>query len=1520
MLFPLKKLPVEKQGFALILVLCFIALLSILVLACFSNAALQRTIADSSANQTKVNLFALGAVDTIVGDLKQEIAAGSRVTPVYTNSSTGVTNYIYLPFTNFAAVPAISGFKTNIGLENLVKISSGKSTLFAPVNTTIYPYLSTYPVSNRATTNYSTVPSLNGRYISPARWNKSLLIARTSIPSGPTDTTPTLKFSQGNVAVPTWILVDRSGNNPDAVTVNATVTTNMQWSSSPTNTNTVIGRYAYAIYNEGGLLDANVAGYPVTNNSSTNLNTNIPYKNAEPFADLTQLTNASGRLLSDSNITALLNWRNAASTRTGSGGVDTTGSNYVNYVLSNFTGFLHPSSTNLTSTGQSDSMFASRQQLIDFFYKELNTRTTPSPIDALPYLSTFTRGLDQPSYAPPTNRPKVLTPANGGTLANGNDDLINPSFLKVRVATSFTRNDGTTAVVGEPLVKKRFALNRLTWLTYNGPSASRTIPSSNPGTSSPDYDMWLLVNKYGIPASYLAQGTAQNIKKYFGLTWNNGAWTYDNNGSGTGGAIMRLGDLTTLSTPREPDFFELLKATISVGSFGKALVNSTTAISTAPAGAIGLGEVPENWQYSRDASVDGQIIQIGANIINQSRCDGYPVRINFNDGSLGNREFAGVANLPYLCNVINGVLQVTQPTTLPDLYQNPVATSNSTNGTLSDPGLGVVMQFPILWNPHDINCPIPASGISPKWFRAVVDTTTPDNATNSDNGNSSYWQLWTYAASGNQSISISGSPPTTTVNSTFSFASPSYSYAADSSSPSSTGGQSFVYRGSSDGGGMKQMLNANNSALNFQITANGLFREPTLLFRPNYPAGSNLQIPSSHRIRSEAPVSGLYTGGGLPTSVADPCGFNQVGASTAAAAYPLNTPFLGFYLGAYPLRWIQKDGGGTPYTLSSSGKGVVLARYRAGVANGYTGPIYFTYRLQWSTSSSGPWYTYDTKYGKYSSGRKGSPFAQDSLVAFIGKPTLFSGYGFFANSTAAYAGNSGYWCTAIDPRTGRFGLITSAHANHIWGGHGVYYTFEGQSGGFNPVVNYALNSAEFGSFGWLDYINGVTTTLRTEADAGAYSDGWNDFTNVMTGWNATSHYVDWQNQDQGFFTPIGMLAQNNADCWSSSAVWYSDNSNKSQASPFYYADPDGVVRRAMGAYVPRATNNNLLSGSSSHLSSAATTVGIPTSRASAYVTARIGSQTLCGTINTNSVPSTANYTYQSQSRPYFLNRPYRTVAELGCVFRDTPWKNLDFFTPESADASLLDVFCISDSTPSSGLTAGKLDLNTRQQPVLAAILSGGCLDDSQVGLGLQTPAAISANALASNASSALVLRTYSSAVGLGPLSNLADLIGKFAGATAPITVSTAKYSGQNTGIPALTLAGGFCDGKLSYAGFSGGVWDTNNGAPSISSPATDLVSAVNSVYSPSASNNGIQETLNYVQRLHEGPIRALTAVGQTRVWNLLIDVVAQTGRYPHSATSLSNFIVEGEQRYWVHLAIDRLTGQVLDKQIEVVKE
>jgi hypothetical protein len=70
----------------------------------------------------------------------------------------------------------------------------------------------------------------------------------------------------------------------------------------------------------------------------------------------------------------------------------------------------------------------------------------------------------------------------------------------------------------------------------------------------------------------------------------------------------------------------------------------------------------------------------------------------------------------------------------------------------------------------------------------------------------------------------------------------------------------------------------------------------------------------------------------------------------------------------------------------------------------------------------------------------------------------------------------------------------------------------------------------------------------------------------------------------------------------------------------------------------------------------------------------------------------------------------------------------------------------------------------------------------------------------------------------------------------------------------------------------------------------------------------------------ESIARALGEAVQTRTWNLMLDVIAQSGRYAPGETDLKKFIVEGEQRYWVHVAIDRFTGQVIDKQVEVVNE
>jgi hypothetical protein len=80
------------------------------------------------------------------------------------------------------------------------------------------------------------------------------------------------------------------------------------------------------------------------------------------------------------------------------------------------------------------------------------------------------------------------------------------------------------------------------------------------------------------------------------------------------------------------------------------------------------------------------------------------------------------------------------------------------------------------------------------------------------------------------------------------------------------------------------------------------------------------------------------------------------------------------------------------------------------------------------------------------------------------------------------------------------------------------------------------------------------------------------------------------------------------------------------------------------------------------------------------------------------------------------------------------------------------------------------------------------------------------------------------------------------------------------------------------------------------------------------------------EKVPEAIARALSEIGQARTWTLMIDVIAQTGRYKPNAPDLSgnNFIVEGEKRCWLHVALGRdlISGQVdvLGTQLEVVNE
>ena len=77
-----------------------------------------------------------------------------------------------------------------------------------------------------------------GASISLARWNSHYLIPRASTTTD-IDSTPVSSFT-----APDWVLVTAQGPN-----------------SAPAP-NAVIGRYAFAVYDEGGLIDMNLGGFP----------------------------------------------------------------------------------------------------------------------------------------------------------------------------------------------------------------------------------------------------------------------------------------------------------------------------------------------------------------------------------------------------------------------------------------------------------------------------------------------------------------------------------------------------------------------------------------------------------------------------------------------------------------------------------------------------------------------------------------------------------------------------------------------------------------------------------------------------------------------------------------------------------------------------------------------------------------------------------------------------------------------------------------------------------------------------------------------------------------------------------------------------------------------------------------------------------------------------------------------------------------------------------------------------------
>ena len=370
-----------EHAVALLIVLAFLVLLTGLVVTYLSRTGTERQAAHTSFNNSKSDQLARSALDIIVADFRQEIATAGTP-PVNANIGPQRT-----PKPDSGSTPAI---------PNLIRRSIRFDTISEPA------------VPSRASAvNSTTDASLNGRSISLAQWNSHYLVPKSN-PNDSTSDPITSGFSGPNYWAPDWVIVTRSGptsfNSWNASLSDASIS----------NPSYAIGRYAFIVYDEGGLCDANVVGLP----SPMPPATEIGRKGGAALADLTAMKLTSGGSTPNpTTISKIVSWRNYATLRTS--GIfpnlspTPNASNFLNYFLDSSRDFR--SVANTVYNGRTDQAFTNRKELIDLFRSNIS-----GSVNMLQFLGTFSREINAPTW----NMGVVALPRR---FALGNLALVKPN-------------------------------------------------------------------------------------------------------------------------------------------------------------------------------------------------------------------------------------------------------------------------------------------------------------------------------------------------------------------------------------------------------------------------------------------------------------------------------------------------------------------------------------------------------------------------------------------------------------------------------------------------------------------------------------------------------------------------------------------------------------------------------------------------------------------------------------------------------------------------------------------------------------------------------------------------------------------------------------------------------------------------------------------------------------------------------------------------------------------------------------
>jgi len=1394
-----------ERGSALVIVLALVVLLTFLIVAFLTRSQTDLTASSNYSRAVQADEVAQLGSSFLISGLQQEIRQAMN--------KTGVKATIW-PARSVLNDASSGGDPANPSIDER---NPREFTAFRVSGITGPDFDAAYGTGVAATLPpnvASDVRTDTGRRpFDPARWNAPRLLPYTPRPGSDW------------VNCPSWVYVTRSGpKSPTApAPYNATLA-QMKNASDPANPDAVIGRFAYVMYDISGLLDINVAGAPLSGASLAE--PTYGEKGSSAFANLSALFSSTA-VASAGNAANFLAWKIPPAT------------DFYDVVAGKKLGNVGLIEKGMLDALPGSNVFFSRQDLIKFsgdnpdLIRGGRSHRANGGTDAdsgiLKYLRTWSRSVNAPMVADAIPYPMVTADPRRAAVA------VKIPRYKVSGTVQAVRDDYMVSA-GEPLFQRKFPLARIRWFSDND-------EKGQPKAEVRD----AIKQHFGlVPVADLSSQSTS--KEWVGVP---GFMYTSPEGTTPAVKIKTLAEVAALPVKREPDFFEWLKAAIDPDSLGLS------------AGATSSGVAAQ-----QDLSKDFQIVQIGANILDQVDVNDLPTLILTSVDNASDRNnqpliAVGVENLPYINELIvslkrEGKWGEPQAENVdawlqPEIWMpNYSADKVSTRAGYNDPAEISTFRMRVV------------DGIG--WLDLYADY-------RSQGGTTSFNPL-RFASEDFRTIVPRPFDGSTTHDASEKDDSLIFLLADEDFRDPKLPGQSSAPNTYNNG-----PMNGTASQLRESFAG----PEPGAEGFKGIFAGRTLNcgiVPGPTGGKDYAQRRYFFTGGGnyeldeeTDGAVRDPAmgvdgnGDSIIDPLTSVVSFPLGQKYYNavrYLTTMYPSAKIRNRPSGNPLPLTvvleaqvSGGawvpvqilESVVFGRGKGAVITG--NPTSSRTNQNWNPSGF-------------------DPTRETTLTNILPTGEMIPGYSylFTTNQRTLDQTNPGYLCYF---GKGNGGLVGGGNEVPEWLGwcrpilagedpdpaNSIYplggtvalrqARARNDSDTRNPNEYLATNAGLPGKpgagggneqrfsgllFGW-STIQSRYSLVKTDPRTRRFGQGATDqgagggssIRPTVSAWLAPSPQsftnTNWDFVDIGplgtDWDPLTGVSNGILPNWpaTTGVVKPADLlRNIELPDSGFYREPKGAgttVRPADYAYAPDAE--------------------LPT------------------------LP-TLTYPAALKARPVVLNRMFRSPAELGLVFRDVPWKSLDFFsaatvsgtsrTPTSGDTALLDVFCIEDTE----FAAGRVDPNKAPKPVLEALLLGAL---EYPGRGAVTSA-------------------------VSDQAEIQAIVDQFLG--------TISYDAAN---------------------------------PLASSPLardSDVVTALMTCDKVKPAGSGTRNQKSAAEAI----IRGLSGSVDTRTWNLFIDVVAEAGRFPANSSSLGDFSPNAQRRCWIFVSLDRVTGRVIDSHYEIVNE